>query len=143
MGVGTALAFIGGSDFVRAAGGSPFAQGLYGGLATAGGGVALAVVPLLRRAARLAGAVRERDRRRRGSRPSLLAAAPRVSAIRRATARSHVRSACSRATALLCASPSSSPPRSGSASSIGNWVVTLLERDDRPVDGAGRRARRG
>jgi MFS family permease len=47
MGVGTALAFIGGSDFVRASGGSPFAQGLYGGLATAGGGVALAVVPAL------------------------------------------------------------------------------------------------
>jgi len=47
MGVGTALGFIGGSDFVRATGGSPFAQGLYGGLATAGGGVALAVVPAL------------------------------------------------------------------------------------------------
>lgn len=47
MGVGTALAFIGGSDYVRATAGSPFAQGLYGGLATAGGGVALAVVPLL------------------------------------------------------------------------------------------------
>jgi MFS family permease len=47
LGVGTALGFIGGSDFVRAAGGSPFAQGLYGGLATAGGGVALAVVPAL------------------------------------------------------------------------------------------------
>ena len=45
MGVGTALGFIGGSDFVRASGGSAFAQGLYGGLATAGGGVALAVVP--------------------------------------------------------------------------------------------------
>jgi MFS family permease len=45
LGVGTALGFIGGSDFVRASGGSPFAQGLYGGLATAGGGVALAVVP--------------------------------------------------------------------------------------------------
>ena len=45
IGVGTALGFIGGSDFVRASGGSPFAQGLYGGLATAGGGVALAVVP--------------------------------------------------------------------------------------------------
>lgn len=45
LGVGTALGFIGGSDFVRASGGSPFAQGLYGGVATAGGGVALAVVP--------------------------------------------------------------------------------------------------
>ncbi len=47
MGVGTAFAFIGGSDYVRATGGSPFAQGLYGGLATAGGGAALAVVPVL------------------------------------------------------------------------------------------------
>ena len=47
IGVGTALGFIGGSDFVRASGGTPFAQGLYGGLATAGGGVALAVVPAL------------------------------------------------------------------------------------------------
>jgi MFS family permease len=47
MGVGTALAFIGGSDYVRATGGSPFAQGLYGGVATAGGGVALAVVPVV------------------------------------------------------------------------------------------------
>ena len=35
LGVGTALGFIGGSDFVRASKGSPFAQGLYGGLATA------------------------------------------------------------------------------------------------------------
>jgi MFS family permease len=47
MGVGTALGFIAGSDFVRATGGSPFAQGLYGGIATGGGGVALAVVPAL------------------------------------------------------------------------------------------------
>jgi NNP family nitrate/nitrite transporter-like MFS transporter len=47
MGAGTALAFIGGSDYVRATGGSPFAQGLYGGIATAGGGAALAVVPAL------------------------------------------------------------------------------------------------
>ena len=47
IGVGTALSFIAGSDFVRATGGSPFAQGLYGGVATAGGGVAIAVVPVL------------------------------------------------------------------------------------------------
>ena len=47
MGVGTAFAFIGGSDYVRATGGSPFSQGLYGGFATAGAGVALAVVPAL------------------------------------------------------------------------------------------------
>jgi MFS family permease len=47
IGVGTALGFIAGSDFVRATGGSPFAQGLYGGIATAGGGVAIAAVPVL------------------------------------------------------------------------------------------------
>ena len=66
LGVGTALGFIGGSDFVRASRGSPFAQGLYGGLATAGGGVALAVVPGARAHARLAHAVRDGDRGRRG-----------------------------------------------------------------------------
>lgn len=45
-GVGTALAFIGGSDLVRLSGGSPLAQGVYGGVATSGGGAALAIVPL-------------------------------------------------------------------------------------------------
>lgn len=47
MGLGLALAFLGGSDYVRATGGSPLAQSLYGGVATAGAGVALPVVPLL------------------------------------------------------------------------------------------------
>jgi MFS transporter, NNP family, nitrate/nitrite transporter len=46
-GVGTGLAFISGSAYVRASGGSPFAQGLFGGIGLAGGGVALAVVPVL------------------------------------------------------------------------------------------------
>ena len=45
-GAGTALAFIGGSDLVRLNGGSPLAQGMYGGVATSGGGAALAIVPL-------------------------------------------------------------------------------------------------
>ena len=44
-GVGTGLAFISGSAYVRASGGSPFAQGLYGGIGLGGGGAALAVVP--------------------------------------------------------------------------------------------------
>jgi len=44
-GVGTGLSFIAGSAYVRAHGGSPFAQGLFGGVGLAGGGVALAVVP--------------------------------------------------------------------------------------------------
>jgi nitrate/nitrite transporter NarK len=46
-GVGTALGFLSGIDYVRSQGGSPFAQGLYGGVGLAGGGVALAVVPLV------------------------------------------------------------------------------------------------
>ncbi len=47
MGVGTALGFVAGIDYVRSQGGSPFAQGLYGGIALGAGGFALAVVPQL------------------------------------------------------------------------------------------------
>lgn len=47
VGLGTGAAFVAGSDYVRAAGGGPMAQGLYGGSAMAGGGLALAVVPAL------------------------------------------------------------------------------------------------
>jgi MFS transporter, NNP family, nitrate/nitrite transporter len=46
-GIGTGLSFIAGSAYVRAQGGTPFAQGLFGGVALAGGGFALAVVPWL------------------------------------------------------------------------------------------------
>jgi MFS family permease len=47
MGIGTALGFVAGSDYVRAQGGSAFAQGLYGGIALGAGGFALAAVPQL------------------------------------------------------------------------------------------------
>lgn len=46
-GVGTGLGFVAGSDYIRASGGSPFVQGLYGGGSVAAPGVALAVIPLL------------------------------------------------------------------------------------------------
>lgn len=46
-GIGTGLGFIAGSAYVRRTGGSPFAQGLYGGIGLAAGGVALAVIPQL------------------------------------------------------------------------------------------------
>lgn len=46
-GLGTGLAFIAGSALVRQSGGSPFAQGIFGGMGLASGGVALAVVPQL------------------------------------------------------------------------------------------------
>lgn len=47
IGVGTGLAFISGSAYVRESGGSPFAQGLFGGVGLGGGGLALAVVSQL------------------------------------------------------------------------------------------------
>lgn len=46
-GLGTGLSFIAGSALVREAGGSPFAQGLFGGIGLGAGGLGLAVVPQL------------------------------------------------------------------------------------------------
>jgi MFS family permease len=46
VGVGTGLAFIGGSDYIRAHGGSATLQGLYGGASVLAPGVALALIPL-------------------------------------------------------------------------------------------------
>ena len=45
VGVGTGLAFISGSALVRESGGSPLAQGVFGGVSLAPGGLALALVP--------------------------------------------------------------------------------------------------
>jgi ACS family glucarate transporter-like MFS transporter len=45
VGLGTGFGFIGGSDYVRASGGSPFVQGVYGGAAVLAPGFALALVP--------------------------------------------------------------------------------------------------
>ena len=49
-GAGTGIGFIAASEYVRAAGGSPFAQGLFGGFGDRRRRFALAVVPLLERA---------------------------------------------------------------------------------------------
>jgi MFS family permease len=50
VGLGTGLAFISGSALVRESGGSPFAQGVFGGVSLAPGGLALAIVPQLENA---------------------------------------------------------------------------------------------
>jgi MFS family permease len=50
-GVGTGVAFIAGSALVRESGGSPFAQGVFGGIGLGAGGVALGIVPQLEGAA--------------------------------------------------------------------------------------------
>jgi DHA1 family inner membrane transport protein len=47
VGLGTGLAFVSGSDYIRARGGSPFLQGLYGGGSVLAPGVAVATVPQL------------------------------------------------------------------------------------------------
>ena len=47
VGVGTGLAFVGGSDYIRARGGSPFVQGIYGGGSVLAPGIAVALIPLL------------------------------------------------------------------------------------------------
>jgi MFS family permease len=47
VGTGVGLGFVAGADYVRSATPSPTAQGLYGGAAIGGGGLAIAVVPLL------------------------------------------------------------------------------------------------
>jgi MFS family permease len=47
VGVGTGFAFVGGSDYIRARGGTPFLQGLYGGGSVLAPGVAVAVIPFL------------------------------------------------------------------------------------------------
>jgi MFS family permease len=44
-GIGTAICFVAGSDYVRAAGGSPLAQGVFGAAGVGSGGLALAIVP--------------------------------------------------------------------------------------------------
>jgi MFS family permease len=45
-GTGTAASFVGGSDYVRSSIGTAVAQGAYGAVSMAGGGLALALVPL-------------------------------------------------------------------------------------------------
>jgi MFS family permease len=45
VGLGTGFGFVGGSDYIRARGGTPFLQGVYGGASVLSPGIALALVP--------------------------------------------------------------------------------------------------
>jgi MFS family permease len=123
-GFGTGLSFIAGSAYVRAVGGSPAAQGLFGGAGLAGGGVALAVVPQVERflgwrapfASSVAVALLGL---------ALLAAAPadarRVRPRREDGAGVLLDRQLYRLAILYCASL-------GLSVTLGNWVVTLLDR---------------
>ncbi|MGZ4387803.1 MAG: MFS transporter [Gaiellaceae bacterium] len=44
-GIGSAICFVAGSDYVRTTSGSPFAQGVFGAAGVGSGGLALAIVP--------------------------------------------------------------------------------------------------
>ena len=44
MGLGTGISFVGGSDYIRKSGAGGIAQGVYGGIGLAGGGIAVKVV---------------------------------------------------------------------------------------------------
>ena len=125
-GIGTGVGFIAGSAYVRATGGSPAAQGLFGGVGLAGGGFALALVPQAERlvgwrapyatasAIALAGLV-------------LLAAAPRDERPARPPRAEGLRAGVLRdrrlyRLAVLYAASL------GLSVTVGNWVVTLLDR---------------
>jgi cyanate permease len=47
VGLGTGIAFVSGSDYIRARAGSPFQQGVYGSASVLAPGIALAVVPAI------------------------------------------------------------------------------------------------
>ncbi len=127
VGVGTALAFVAGADLLRARHARAFAQGLYGGAAMSGAGLSLALLPQVAddiawrvswlSAAGLAAA-------------GLVAVALVPGEAGRARASEPAHGAASilrdrrlyRLAALYTASY-------GSSLLVGNWVVTLLERD--------------
>jgi MFS transporter, NNP family, nitrate/nitrite transporter len=119
-GIGTALSFVAGSDYMRSTVGSAFAQGLFGAASMLGGGVALAVVPQLdswrapfATAAIVAGvgALVVLVSPREAPRPPLASRLPTFA---------------DRRLLRLAAMHSAS---FGLSVVIGNWVVTLLERN--------------
>lgn len=126
-GVGTGVGFIAASEYVRTSGGGPFAQGLFGGLATAGAGFALAVVPQLedwaewRAPFALAAALAVLalaallTSPRRAVAPPAGAGRPRATALQLLGDRRLYRFAAMQASAF------------GLSVVVGNWVVTLLE----------------
>jgi MFS transporter, NNP family, nitrate/nitrite transporter len=118
-GVGTAAAFVAGSEYVRATSGSGVALGLYGASSMAGGGLALALVPVWgtwRAPFATAAAVAAAG-------AALVAAAPRVE--RQHEAARKLTTVVDRRLLPLGAMHAAS---FGLSVVIGNWSVTLLER---------------
>ena len=131
-GVGTAAAFVGGGDYVRATIGSPVALGVFGAVSMGSGGLALAVVPLLPgwRAPFAAAAVVA------AVGLVLVAIAPREP---RLPARVRGSTVVDRRLLPLAVMHAAS---FGLSVVLGNWVVTLLERSRRRVRARRRSDRR-
>jgi MFS family permease len=124
VGVGTGFAFVGGSDYIRARGGSPLLQGMYGGGSVLAPGIAVAAVPFLAdrfgwRASYVSAIVVA------GACAALLAAAPATArTLRHAGERLDGRFFTDRILLRLAAIHALS---FGFSVVVGNWVVTLLE----------------
>lgn len=113
MGVGTGLGFISGSAYVRSKSGSAFAQGLYGGVALGGGGLALAFATAV--ALALGGL-------------ALLASGPPDGPRHRHEREEHIPTGVLRDVRLYKLAVLFSCSL-GLSVVLGNWVVTLLQRE--------------
>jgi nitrate/nitrite transporter NarK len=126
-GIGTGAGFIAGSAYVRAMGGSPTAQGLFGGFGLGGGGLALAVVP------QVEGWLGWRAPYATAAMLALLASvvvalAPRDRP-RELPAREHGRRAGVLGDRRLYRIAGLYAASLGLSVAVGNWVVTLLDRE--------------
>ncbi|HKI91263.1 MAG TPA: MFS transporter [Gaiellaceae bacterium] len=133
VGLGTGFGFVGGSDYIRARGGSPLVQGLYGGSSVLSPGIALALVPGLAnwtgfRAPYLSGLVVVALC---GAVLVLAPAAPRT--VRHAAERLDFGFVRDRRLHRLAVVHSVS---FGFSVVVGNWVVTLLEHHGQPKGAA-------
>lgn len=121
VGLGSGGGFVAGLDLVRAGGGGPVSQGLYGGATMAGGGLALMTLP------RLTDATSWRAPFWTAIALAVLAALPTLAA-RNLPRVGHARSLTLRDSRLL---PLGAIQAATFGLSViaGNWVVTLLERE--------------
>jgi fucose permease len=133
VGLGTGFAFVGGSDYIRALGGSPLVQGIYGGGSVLAPGVALAVVPALAVVAGFRAPYLSAIAVVAVSAAALALAPPAPRSVRHAGERLDLSFVRDRSLYRLAAIHSAS---FGFSVIVGNWVVTLLERHGQPKSAA-------
>ena len=129
VGLGSGAGFVAGLDLVRAGGGGPVAQGLYGGATMAGGGLALMVVPALTEATSWRAAYWS------AALLALVAAVPAIAA-RGLTRVGHMGQGVVRDARLLPLGVLQAATF-GLAVVAGNWAVPLLERQGASAEAAG------